>query len=243
MADDSSAKQQAAPYLSFKTFLSALDALSHGVPPLIDRSIWKTQPGGIQGLIMGAFRFFELVDEENKPSSVLNMLATSKEDRPAALKTLLEDCYPTVFQHDVTKMSTKMLEDEMEHYGVTGETKKKAITFFLQAAKFCDLPLSPYLQSQIRATPGTRRKRVSTSRARENGYESDVTIPEIPSGSQGSTKTIQLHNGGTLSITVSVDVFAMSSDDRIFVFGLIDKLREYETKKSSLQTSADKEAK
>jgi hypothetical protein len=41
---------------------------------------------------------------------------------------------------------------------------------------------------------------------------------------------VQLRSGGTLTLTVSVDVFAMESLDREFVFGLIDKMREYEQK-------------
>lgn len=43
-----------------------------------------------------------------------------------------------------------------------------------------------------------------------------------------TTKTLILRSGGTLSITVSVDLLSLSRQDRAFVFGLIDKLGAYE---------------
>lgn len=232
MADET--KQAAAPYLPFKTFLSSLEAFSaHGVPPLVDRSIWRTQPGGMQGLIMGALRFFDLIDSDNRPTERLEKLVSTPADKRAhAVRALLEHGYSDLISQDLTKMTVKMLDDAIEKYGVSGETKKKAITFFLQAAKHSDLPLSSFLQTQIRATPGTRRKRLTNGRSKENGEEQSSGFPDLPSLAHGSTKTIQLHNGGTLTLTVSVDVFTMSSDDRNFVFGLIDRLREYESQKS-----------
>lgn len=231
MAEES--KSVAAPYLPFRTFQGAMDAFTtHGVPPLIDRGIWRTQPGGIQGQIMGALRFFDLIDAENQPTDRLRKYVSyDPEERPNAMRELLEHGYSGLLAQDLTSMTTKMLDVAIEGYGVSGETKKKATTFFLQAAKFSDLPLSSFLQTQIRAAPGPRRKRSSNGRGKENGDDKETNSSEGNVSPQGDTKTIQLHNGGTLSLTVSVDVFAMSPDDRNFVFDLVDRLRAYESKK------------
>jgi hypothetical protein len=214
--------KQSAPYLPFKTFLGALDALSYGVPPIIDRSIWRTQPGGVQGQIMGALRFFNLIDDNNKPTENLRRLIEKPEHRGKAVRALLEWSYADLMKGDLTKMTAKMLEDGMEQYGVSGETKKKAVTFFLQAARYGDLALSPYLQAQIRATPGTRRKRIR----RENEVIEASPLPEAQS-SGGTTKIITLKSGGRISLTVSIDPFSLVKDDREFVFELIDKLSDY----------------
>jgi hypothetical protein len=214
--------KQAAPYLPFKTFSGALDALNHGVPPIIDRSIWRTQPGGIQGQIMGALRFFNLIDDANRPTENLRRLIEKREHRQAAIRALLEWGYAKLIAGDLTKMTAKMLEDGIEQYGVSGETKKKAVTFFLQAARFADLPLSPYLQAQIRATPGTRRKR-----ARREDEGIDASPPMEAQGSGGTTKIVTLKSGGRISLTVSIDPFSLVKDDREFVFSLIDKLSDY----------------
>lgn len=217
--------KQSAPYLPFKTFLGALEALNHGVPPIIDRSIWRTQPGGVQGQIMGALRFFNLIDDGNKPTENLRRLVEKKEHRAAAIRALLEWGYADLIAGDLTKMTAKMLEDGMERYGVSGETKKKAVTFFLQAARFADLALSPYLQAQIRATPGTRRRR------RKDGE--DVVEGEIQNGigigskPAGESQTVELKSGGSITITVSINPFSLEQSDRAFVFDLIDKLKAY----------------
>src|ERR1700722_6437466 len=146
------------PYLPFKTFLSSLDALSHGVPPRIDRTLWRSQSGVTQGLIMNAYRFLGLVDDNpganDSSTQELDQLAKHSEKRPETLRGLIEAQYYGVLEeHDLTKMTMKMLEDAFEkEFSVGGGTKQKAITFFLKAAKFADIPLSPYLTSQLRAT-------------------------------------------------------------------------------------------
>jgi hypothetical protein len=215
--------RQSAPYLPFRTFLSALEALNHGVPQIIDRTIWRTQPGGTQGQIMGALRFFNMIDDFNKPTSNLLRLVEKKEHRQAGIRALLEWSYADLVKSDLTKMTAKMLEDGIEKYGVSGETRKKAVTFFLQASKFADLALSPYLQMQIRATPGTRKRRI---RAPEGDETSNSSTPLTPNN-EGETQTIVLKGGGTISLTVSINPFKLEKADRAFVFELIDKLTGY----------------
>jgi hypothetical protein len=218
--------RQSAPYLPFKTFLGALDALNHGVPPFIDRSIWRTQPGGVQGQIMGALRFFNLIDDANKPAENLRRLVEKPEHREKAIRALLEWSYADLLKGDLTKMTAKMLEDGIERYGVSGLTKKKAVTFFLQAARFGDLALSPYLQAQIRATPGTRRKRRKNGEVSDDS-ESTSIAPSPIGGRSGESQTIELKSGGSVTITVSINPFSLEEADRTFVFDLIDKLKGY----------------
>lgn len=222
MADE--AAKQSAPYLPFKTFMSALDNLNHGVPPIIDRSIWRTQPGGTQGQIMGALRFFNLIDDANKPTENLKRLVEKREHRQAAIRALLEWGYAKLIAGDLTKMTAKMLEDGIEQYNVGGETKKKAVTFFLQAAKFADLPLSPYLQAQIRATPGSRRRRKKED---DGELPSDSTSNGAAISAGGPSQTVELKSGGSVTITVSINPFDLEQADRTFVFDLIDKLKAY----------------
>src|SRR5216683_5468922 len=148
------------PYLPFKTFLNSLDTLSQGVPPKLDRSVWKGQSGINQGLIMNAYRYFRLVNENDESTADLVTLAQHPDKRPAKMKELINDQYMLVLEKgDITKSTMKMLEEAFGViYPVTGDTKQKAITFFLKAAKFADLPLSPYLLTQLRNTAKKPRR-------------------------------------------------------------------------------------
>src|SRR5579859_1760088 len=130
------ASQNAAAYLPFKTFLSAIEALEHGIPKKIDRTIWRTQSYIVQTQIIMALRFLGLVDSQDNPSPKLHQLVEKKSDRKMFLNNLLVDAYRSIIDLDLTKTTPKMLDDEMEKYNVSGDTKKKAVRFFLQAAKY-----------------------------------------------------------------------------------------------------------
>ncbi len=152
--------KNAAAYLPFKTFLSAIEALEHGIPTKIDRTIWRTQAYVVQTQIIMALRFLGLLDSEDNPTAKLHQLVENKDDRKKVLNNILVDAYRRVIDLDLTKTTTKMLDDAMEQYNVSGDTKKKAVRFFLQAAKFVGMPMHPLLQGQIRNT-GPRKKRTS----------------------------------------------------------------------------------
>src|ERR1019366_7020958 len=109
-----------------------------------------------------------------------------------------------VLQHDLATMTPKMLEELMDKYNVSGDTKKKSITFFLQAAKFADISLSSFLTEKIRNTPGPKRRRKTEGEA-ENRTPKPATIHRH---SGGSSRSVTLSEGGTITLTISADVFS-----------------------------------
>jgi hypothetical protein len=234
------------PYLPFKTFLSSLDALSHGVPPKLDRTLWRSQSGVTQGLIMNAYRFFGLVEDSNLDSSdssteYLDQMAKHPDKRPEVLRFLIETQYePILEKHDLTKMTLKMLEDAFDReFSVSGGTKQKAITFFLKAAKFADMPLSPYLVSLLRAT---RKKRGPRQRGQqENGITEQAHVDSIPAHihEAASTHSVRLVSGGTLTVSITANPFKMPQEDRQFVFSIVDQLQKYENDHGDLIPNED----
>jgi hypothetical protein len=222
------------PYLPFKTFLSSLDALAHGVPPKIDRMLWRSQSGVTQGLIMNAYRFLGLVEEDDSANEYLERLVNAN-SRGQEMKATIEGQYDGILlKHDLTKMTLKMLEDEFEkNFAVTGGTKQKAITFFLKAAKFADMPLSPYLVSLLRAT---RKKRGSRQRGQqENGItEAPATSIPVHVHEAASTHRVRLISGGTLTVSITANPFKISQEDRQFVFSIVDQLQKYESEHKDL---------
>ena len=210
----------AAPYLPWKTFLGSLEPFTQGIPPRIDRELWR-QSGLMQGLIMGSYRFFGLIDDSDRPTAILTNIVTKPEQRAAIVRDLLKAGYPEIMAHDLTTMTLPILQDLIEKQNVSGETRKKAITFFLQAAKYAGLPLSTFIK--VRSTSGTRRRR-----QRNNGDATEILMVQPPPAKQeGTEKVIELTSGGTVSLKVSVDILSISESDRKFVFDLIDKVNNY----------------
>ena len=213
------------PYLAFRTFLNSLDALSQGIPPKLDRTFWRNQSGINQGLIMNAYRYFYLVDQNDASTEYLAALVQRPEKRPATLKKMIEDQYMFVLQKsDITKATMRILEEAFgEVYPVTGATRQKAITFFLKAAKFADMPLSPYLLTQLREA--AKKPRRTKPR---NQNEDDEPTPQPGTSTQGgSSHKVHLVGGGQLTITISANPFTMPAEDRNFFFAVVDMLQKY----------------
>lgn len=213
------------PYLPYRTFLSSLEKLAEGVPPRIDRGIWKNQTGSIQSLIMGAYRFFGLIDAQSKPTKKLHDLVAHREKPNDLVKAVLDEKYAEIIKHNLSTMTEALINEYFENaFEVEGDTKRKCITFFLQAAKAVGMPLSSFLQSQVRVrTSGTKRNK---RRDGEDEFE-EAREQDGPVHQAGEAKTIELRSGGTLTLSASLKFFDIAADDRAFVFELLDKLRDY----------------
>jgi hypothetical protein len=222
MPDQLVSKAPPAAYLPFKTFISAIEALEHGIPKRLDRTIWR-QSGIVQGQIMMALRFFGLLTDNDEPTPALHRLVESPDKRKEQIAALLRHAYRDILELDLTKMTPKMLEQEMEKYNVSGDTRRKAVGFFLRAAKFSDIPMHPLLLAQTRETSGPRKKRKTT---KPNGVERRPTAMPSDDGAR-SKRTVTLRGGGTVSLIIAADPFSLDTADREFIFELVDKIQGY----------------
>lgn len=233
MSDEVKEKKFTPAYVPFRTFMTALDSLQHGVPHIIDRTVWPTFSGLYQSQTLGAFRFLGLIDAEGRPTADLQKLVEEKDSRAANLRKILERSYSSLIQKDLVKMTPASFNSAMEQYGATGDTHRKAVSFFLKAAKYSGLPISPYIK-RIRTarSPKKRRPSSSTARGQYVGDMNGIADNGTPSSS-GPTKTVELGNGIVLSLAVSADMFQMDSTDRQFVLGLLEQIEKYETEHKS----------
>ena len=228
MNDEAKDKKLSPAYVPFRTFMSALDSLQHGVPNTIDRTVWPTFSGLYQSQTLGAFRFLGLIDAEGKPTPDLQKLVEEKDSRPTHLRKILERSYESLVKENLMKMTTGSFNSAMEEYGATGDTHRKAVSFFLKAAKYAGLPISPYIK-KIRTARTIRRRRPPNHASRGQYVgESRGISDNGESSSTGPTKTVEMGNGITLSLATSADTFQMTSEDRQFVLGLLEQIEKYE---------------
>jgi len=241
------ARKKTAPYLPFRTFLSSLDTFAQGLPDILDRTIWRSQAGVTQGLIMNTYRFLGLVDADDAPTDALEAMVRQTEQRPAIMRGLIEATYGHEFGQDFSTTTPKLLEDMfVSSYAVTGATKQKAITFFLKSARFANITLSPFLLTQIRNTAARKRrvkgKDSGAGTGRDNRGSSFETAQVVPSSSTTvTTHKIDLVSGGALTVSIAANPFKMPQSDRDFVFSLIDKLQDYENERTSSEEIQEEE--
>lgn len=223
------AQAQAAVYASWVTVKNAVEELSQGIPNQIDRTTFPGQSGGVQNQLFAALKFLGLMRDDNTPTEALHALAVPDEAaRKEQWRKLIKDRYAELFALDLTKATQQQLNERMaSSYNVSGETKDKAVRFFLSAIGYLGIPVSRYIQ-----IPGASNGNAATRSKRRVARAKPATAiePEPDTAPSGTSRAITLKSGGVLTLSASLDLFSLSPDDRSFVFGLIDKLEEYEKK-------------
>jgi hypothetical protein len=207
------------PYVPFKTFLAALETLASVMPNQLDRSVWPSYSGAIQGQLLGAFRFLGLMDEDRAPTAALRSLASADGDRRPELRGLLEKHYQPLIALDLMRTSPRQLEEALRKHGLSGATHKKVMSFFLQAAQYAGLPMSALLKAKTR-TAGFGHRRAPAQ-------ATDAAAKAPAAAAPAMTKTVTLKSGGTVTLIAAIDLFSLGAEDRAFVFDLADRLQKY----------------
>ena len=222
--------QAAAVYVSWTTFKSALEQLAQGVPNIIDRSNFPGLSGGVQSQLLAGLKFLGLINEDGRPTNNLHALAVPEESvRKEKLKEVLQQRYAALFALDLLKTTPNELSSTMgSSYNVTGDTKEKAIRFFLFAVTYVGIQVSRLFgQVGAASSNGARTKRRITQKAKSATQTPDDD-EDNPPASQGPKRIVNLKSGGSLTLAATVDFFSLSQDDRAFVFALIDQMDKYE---------------
>src|SRR5437870_5468659 len=134
MADEplDESRKAAAVYVSWITFKNAIEQLAQGVPNRVDRTAFPTLSWAVQGQLLSGLRFLGLIDENDKPTLLLQGLAMPDEaTRKKKLDAIIRSRYGSLFDLDLTKATPAQVEEHLgEHYGVGGDTRGKAMRFF-----------------------------------------------------------------------------------------------------------------
>jgi len=172
------------PYASFTTVRNLIERMEReGVPSRLDASYLVGMAGGTRNQVKHALRSLGLIEEDGRVTSRLAELAKRPDERPALLGQLLQERYPslTSLDQDATK---GQLDEVLKTYGLNGATVRKAASFFLAAAMYADLPLSPHLTpSRTRGggggPSGTRKQGARRGKGQQRTNTGDGTSTDM----------------------------------------------------------------
>jgi Family of unknown function (DUF5343) len=237
MADDD--KQLNAAYVGWTTFKNALDQLSQGLPHYVNKDLFSGQSWGVQGQIMSTLRFLGLTGSDGAPTPELVALAVpDEEERKRQLEKVIRDRYADLFALDLMKVTPGQLLPQINtSYGNTGDSRDKAMRFFLGAVGYLGIPVSRFLKVPKTGNGGTSRK---GKRGHHKAKPAPPAATPESAASSGATpqgtstsKTIKLETPGMpLTLVVPGDFGSLTSADRKFIFDLMEMLDEYEKKKA-----------
>jgi hypothetical protein len=148
--------------MSWATFESIIDGLAAvGIPDQVDRSVLGSRSGGDQSQFLKAARNFGLVAADGIPTDRLRLYATRPEVRPEILREILGERYADVIALG-TGATQQQLTDQFRAFGIEGDTVRKAIAFYLSAARQAEIPLSPRFKT---TRPGSGGRKTNGRRA------------------------------------------------------------------------------
>lgn len=177
----------APPYIPYRTFRNWLDGLKAGIPARIDRSVLGNMAGIVQSQLLATLRYLNLINQEGAPTDLLEKLSKADgPDRQKLERDLLKAAYPFMFAtgFNLQAATPRLVEEQFEKAGVSGDTVRKCVAFFLLAAKDAGLPISPHLKTPRRVV----RRSGTGQRIRRNQSEaggSPVKEDEVPSETGG----------------------------------------------------------
>ncbi len=164
-------------YVPFQTFLNFLGKLGQGVPHRIDRSFLNRYYSGAMGSqLITSLRFLGLVEgDDNRTTAALERLVNEEAGRKQLLAELLHERYQPVFMDvgDLAKATHSQLEQAFKQiYNVEGDTRRKAISFFVHLAQHTEVPLSAYIRTT--SNPGSNRMVTRTASKKALTYSVDL---------------------------------------------------------------------
>jgi hypothetical protein len=190
-------------YVSYLTFVNMLDHLKglKVMPTRIDNSLWSGKFSGSNGVLLNAgLKFLKLVDGD-KPNEAFESLVFAEADgRKALLKETLGKAYGSELTNLANK-TPRMVDEAIRGLGSTDSTHRKAISFFIQAAKAADITMPSVIAKRARNRPGTpaRRRTNGASPSEKPRAASDEHKQPILNGEDGAAKIVELH-GATVKL-------------------------------------------
>ncbi len=197
-------------YVSFNAFLSFINKLREtSVPHRIDRSLMGKQSGSLISALMAALKFFDLVDDAQRPTVLMRELVTvSDDERKVIFKQMFEQGYAAILgdpDFHLESATTAQLTEKFRDAGVSGSTIAKCIALFLNLAKAADITVSHHIKAPTVPRPnGKKAVKGQAKRDAEIEADSSTTAEVDLEGENEDVERFEIPIPGKPSVRVIV---------------------------------------
>jgi hypothetical protein len=225
----------ALPIVPYPSVVQALDHFEEagGAPSEMHGSVFPKNKfsGTTISLLVRAFKQLGLADEQGNTLHEKIDPLISPETRKAAMQALLQRTYGTLIEF-VGNSSPNQFNKWFDEYHMNGEDTRKARTFFLQAARANDIPVSAFVTNKYKTrargpvkTIASRGSARTPNVSKTSGAKKRNAYP----GEQGEVRSVDLGpSDARITLTVSKGIMQLTRGDREFVLGLINEIEDYE---------------
>jgi hypothetical protein len=183
------------PYLPYTTLDSFIGSVKIALPSRIDRSVLPNMSGTMQGQLLAALTFLNLINSDGIPTEKLKAYVRSEgEERQKILKDILVASYPFLYENfDLKHATASQLSERFSDIGTSGDTTRKCIRFFLKAAEDAKIEFSPHFSNKKRAgrvIPSKGKHRQPRERVESITQDADNHAPRGNSGDPSIDKLL-----------------------------------------------------
>ena len=172
------------PYIAFITFMRFLQRMAETpdeLPGRIDASVLKNMSGAGQSQLLIALRYFGLVigEDDSSTERLSQVVRMNESELRSWLAEAIENRYGSAMELSRESGTGKQLGELFEtEFSYRGSTRDKAIRFFLQAAQFSGINVSPYFS--VPRASATRSPARKAARTRDEAEETPAAaVPRL----------------------------------------------------------------
>ncbi len=208
-------------YMTFATFLAWIKEMPV-TPRQLDRTLWGPKFAGSTGIqLMSALRFLGLLNGI-VPTPTLDKLARAdKEGRDAQMRELLRGAYGASFVDDLPSATPRIVDEALESLGTTSTTHRKAVSFFVNAAKMCGIHVPAVISKKARIKSPRLVKAPKLPVASGSGNAGGAVAPpenqtreetvKIPPGDRALPKSFSFQ-GTKMTFSFTIDLLTLGTD-------------------------------
>lgn len=179
----SAVSDSAPPYFPFRSLTNLLVRMeTEDIPRRLDRGYLSNMAGGSIAQFLTGLRSLGLIDSEERPRPELVELVKAGDQRPQLIADLIQAKYPWAIELGEAKATHQELEEAFRARGPSGSTLRKAVAFYLAAARYAGLPLSPFFKETRPGGDGAAAsRRAGSRRKKKDGQPGGADqVPERP---------------------------------------------------------------
>ena len=204
------------PYIAFKTLTDVIERMEkEGPPTQVDPSYLDTYAGGYRPTVIGNLQSMGLLTKAGEPTpTLLGLVSADEAGRKKQIGELLYKVYPDILALPTNSTQSQFLE-AFTVRGAQGDTRRKAASFFLKAAKYAGVTTGTHWKVPPASTTGARRRTAKANNGEAGKAEQQPALQQPPADGWGEVVTIDLGAAGRVEVNVGVKWLQL--DDETFM--------------------------
>lgn len=163
---------------SWKTFWNFLESLKgQPIPTQFDNDVLSKYSGTARSQLRSTLHFLDLIDGNYAPQDALtDLVQASGDERKLLVDRILRERYHFLFDSrggfDLSRSTSKEFGERFAAFKFSGDSRGRAESFFLNAAKYAGIPVSKYILNN-RTGWARRDRKKDPSSGETNGNSQD----------------------------------------------------------------------